>query len=335
LAAEAGRPAQNPLHRDESLEREQGKDLAELAHLQRGVAACRRVEPNRPSQRLMDISPRNVMAGLQRTSGIPLIDDVPWGSHLCVFYETADDLLYAASCYFEPGLHANELCVWRLPRGVDVSETEARLRASIDDFDQHYAAGHLQLVPVSADAPFILADVERFWLGKLDQAIASGFGGLRACGDGSAPETSRQTSEYERALPDLLHDQPVLALCTYALSSASAMDVFDVVRSHNLTVARRNGEWQFMETPELQRANAFIRNLDDALAILSKPFPGHELLTERERMVLAYLVKGASSKEAGRELGISPRTVDFHRANIIEKLGARNMADAISRVLSR
>jgi DNA-binding CsgD family transcriptional regulator len=111
--------------------------------------------------------------------------------------------------------------------------------------------------------------------------------------------------------------------------------VFDVVRRHNLTVARRNGEWQFMETPELQRANAAIRNLDDALAILSKPFPGHELLTERERMVLAYLVKGASSKEAARELGISPRTVDFHRANIIEKLGARNMADAIGRVLSR
>jgi two-component system response regulator FixJ len=52
-------------------------------------------------------------------------------------------------------------------------------------------------------------------------------------------------------------------------------------------------------------------------------------------MVLAYLVKGASSKEAGRELGISPRTVDFHRANIMEKLGARNTADAVRRALSR
>jgi DNA-binding CsgD family transcriptional regulator len=113
------------------------------------------------------------------------------------------------------------------------------------------------------------------------------------------------------------------------------MDVFDIVRLHNLTVARRDADWQFMETPELQRANARIRNLGDALAILSRPFPGHELLTDRERMVLAYLVKGASSKEAGRELGISPRTVDFHRANIIEKLGARNTADAVRRAVSR
>jgi DNA-binding CsgD family transcriptional regulator len=50
--------------------------------------------------------------------------------------------------------------------------------------------------------------------------------------------------------------------------------------------------------------------------------------------VLAFLVKGASSKEAARDLGISPRTIDFHRANIIEKLGARNTADVIRHVLS-
>jgi DNA-binding CsgD family transcriptional regulator len=38
-------------------------------------------------------------------------------------------------------------------------------------------------------------------------------------------------------------------------------------------------------------------------------------------MVLGLLVGGASSKEVARDLGISPRTADFHRANIIEKLG--------------
>ena len=51
--------------------------------------------------------------------------------------------------------------------------------------------------------------------------------------------------------------------------------------------------------------------------------------SQRERMVLAFLVKGASSKEAARDLGISPRTVEFHRANIIDKLGARNTAELI------
>jgi len=36
---------------------------------------------------------------------------------------------------------------------------------------------------------------------------------------------------------------------------------------------------------------------------------------------------GASNKEAGRALGISPRTIEVHRSSVMEKLGARNDAD--------
>jgi two-component system response regulator FixJ len=46
-------------------------------------------------------------------------------------------------------------------------------------------------------------------------------------------------------------------------------------------------------------------------------------------------VAGASSKEAGRKLGISPRTVEFHRARILEKVDAKNTADLIRIVMSR
>jgi FixJ family two-component response regulator len=63
-------------------------------------------------------------------------------------------------------------------------------------------------------------------------------------------------------------------------------------------------------------------------------FPGAELLTPREREVLEQIAKGASNKEAGRALGISPRTIEVHRARIMEKLEARNTADLIRIVLS-
>ena len=58
-------------------------------------------------------------------------------------------------------------------------------------------------------------------------------------------------------------------------------------------------------------------------------------LTEREREVATLIADGASSKEAGRRLGISPRTVELHRAHIMEKLGARNAADLVRIVLTR
>jgi two-component system, LuxR family, response regulator FixJ len=56
---------------------------------------------------------------------------------------------------------------------------------------------------------------------------------------------------------------------------------------------------------------------------------GASLLTPRERDVLHELVRGASNKEAGRSLGISPRTIEVHRARIMEKLGAKNAADLV------
>ena len=63
-------------------------------------------------------------------------------------------------------------------------------------------------------------------------------------------------------------------------------------------------------------------------------FPGQERLTQREREVLAEITGGASNKEAGRRLGISPRTIEVHRAHIMDKIGARNASDLVNIVVS-
>jgi len=49
-------------------------------------------------------------------------------------------------------------------------------------------------------------------------------------------------------------------------------------------------------------------------------------LSERERDVLKLVVLGQSSKEIARTLDISPRTVDIHRARVMEKMQAENLA---------
>lgn len=57
-------------------------------------------------------------------------------------------------------------------------------------------------------------------------------------------------------------------------------------------------------------------------------------LTEREREVAAFLVHGLTSKEIGKELNISPRTVDIHRASLLRKYGVRATPDLIARLLA-
>lgn len=53
------------------------------------------------------------------------------------------------------------------------------------------------------------------------------------------------------------------------------------------------------------------------------------LLSPREREVLVALVAGKANKIIGYELGISPRTVEVHRAHLMEKLGVRSLPEAV------
>ena len=109
--------------------------------------------------------------------------------------------------------------------------------------------------------------------------------------------------------------------------------------------AIKNGALDFIEKPfdaatvvtrVREAVEAWSRRAQQAGSadILSKAFPGHDQLTARERDVLNQIAAGASNKEAGRELGISPRTIEVHRARIMEKLGAKNAADLVRIVLS-
>jgi FixJ family two-component response regulator len=62
-------------------------------------------------------------------------------------------------------------------------------------------------------------------------------------------------------------------------------------------------------------------------------FAGRDLPRLREIAALAQTVKGAASGEARKLLGSSARTVEFHRANLVQELGAKNVAELIRLVL--
>ena len=107
--------------------------------------------------------------------------------------------------------------------------------------------------------------------------------------------------------------------------------------------AIKSGALDFIEKPfdastvvtrVREAIEAWARRAERGPELLSKTFPGLDLLTSRERDVLNQIAAGSSNKQAGRELGISPRTIEVHRARIMEKLGAKNAADLVRIVLS-
>jgi DNA-binding CsgD family transcriptional regulator len=71
----------------------------------------------------------------------------------------------------------------------------------------------------------------------------------------------------------------------------------------------------------------------DGSRSMAHPHAGLHALTPREREVLALITGGSSNKEGGHRLGISTRTFEAHRAHLMGKLGARNVADLIRMTL--
>ena len=59
-----------------------------------------------------------------------------------------------------------------------------------------------------------------------------------------------------------------------------------------------------------------------------------ETLTPREREVMDLVVEGRATKEIAQVLSLSARTVEVHRARIMEKMEAKSLADLVRRVLS-
>lgn len=273
-----------------------------------------------------------------RKSGIRLFGDTPWGTHMCTFYETAEDLLATCSPYFESGLESNELCVWAVSQTLTVDTARAALQRSIPGFERHWARGAIEILPgrewYFGGAEFDQERVMNGWQEKLNDALDRGFDGVRISGNALWLETPHweKFHAYEQALNRLVAGRQMLILCTYSLLASRAVELLDVTRAHHCSVVRRQGEWEFLQAPGLAQAQHEIVRLNAALDVLSKPLPDGVALTPSERLTLSQIVRGASSKEAGQALRVSPRTVEFHRANIMRKLGARNTADLVRRV---
>src|SRR3984957_9276151 len=274
-----------------------------------------------------------------RKTGIDLLGEVPWGTHICLFYETKQDLLDTNIDYLKAGLENNEYGLWAISDPIGLDEATEALRQRIPEFDRHLACGNIELAAgydwYLPGGQFELGRVIQGWHRKHYGALAAGHEGLRISGNALWQQTALWTDfcDYERALDNSIDGHRYVTLCPYSLRASWARSILAVARAHQCTIARRNGEWNFLQVPTLDQTRNEIRVLNGDLDVLSHAFPGREILTPREKVILAQIVRGASSKEAARTLKISPRTVEFHRANIMHKLVVKNAIELVRLVL--
>lgn len=103
----------------------------------------------------------------------------------------------------------------------------------------------------------------------------------------------------------------------YLLKNTDKVNLLNAIR------AIVNGQQVYSEPISTLITQSFLQNSSKAETQTC------EEITEREQEILQLIVEGMTSKEIAKKLYISPRTVDTHRANLMQKLELNNIAELV------
>ncbi len=197
---------------------------------------------------------------------------VPWGSHFCQFYETANDLVDTLVPYFKAGLDNNERCMWVTAQPLRAADATDALRNAVPDLDRRLASAQIEIVDhdqwymtrndkAGADA------VISGWMHRKDEALTQGYSGFRLTGNTYFLEADdwNDFAEYERKVNACFCDQRVIALCSYCTRRCDAGGALDVVQNHEFALARRRGSWTMVENASVKRAKEALRQANEEL----------------------------------------------------------------------
>ena len=173
--------------------------------------------------------------------------------------------------YFKAGLEDNEFCVWVVSDPLSPREAWDGLREAVPQFDHYLSKRSIEVFDGQdwylKGGTFDSNRVMTSWNEKLDRALDRGYAGLRGTGNTAWLQKKdwKAFSEYEQLVNDSVAGRSTILLCTYSLNSCGANELLDVVATHQFATARRRGDWELIETPELKQAKTEIKKMNDEL----------------------------------------------------------------------
>ncbi len=184
--------------------------------------------------------------------GLPGINVIPYGIHMCHFYERREDLAAALVPYFVAGLNHNERCLWVTAEPLDARAAAAELARSGLNVPALLRKGSLLIRDHSdwfANVDGVNASqITNLWLEEERRALADGYTGLRINGNTAFVPRAAWSAfmDYEEYADAALANRRIVTLCSYHLEPRAAVDVLDIVRRHSCTLDRPDEGWQIL-----------------------------------------------------------------------------------------
>jgi len=195
----------------------------------------------------------------KRKSGISVVGDVPWGTHLCQFYKTKEDLLDILVPYFKAGLENNESCMWVTSEPLSVEDAERELKKIVKNLDDYINKGQLEILDYSEwytkNRKFDSRRVLEGWVEKEKYALQNGFDGLRLTGNTFwlGKNDWDDFKSYEETVNDVIDKHRMIAICSYSLEKCKPSEIIDVVSNHQFAIIKRESKWNIIESSERKK----------------------------------------------------------------------------------
>ena len=200
-----------------------------------------------------------------RPSGTDILGDIPSSSHICLFYETAEDLVDILVPYFKAGLENNEFCLWVTSEPLSREKAENALKKAVPHLDHYYQTDQIEIIPHSEwylhNGKLDIEGIFTRGSYMLDQTLKAGFAGIRSAGNSAWLKKAdwEKFSAYERQANMTMSEYNVIAICAYQLDTCTASDIVDVVSNHERALIRRKGKWVPIESSERKKAEEKLR----------------------------------------------------------------------------
>ncbi len=207
------------------------------------------------------------MRGELRKTGINFLGDLPWGTHLCQFYQSKEDLIEILVPYFKAGLENNEFCMWVCSEPLRVEGAKAALRNAVANLDDYIENGQIEIIDYTdsyiESGKLDTGELLQGWLKKESQALRTGFEGFRFTGNTFWLEKKdwRSFTEYERVVNDVIGKYRMLSICTYCLDKCGPNEAIDVINTHQFALIRRKSKWELIENAKRRRAEEKMKTL--------------------------------------------------------------------------
>lgn len=211
-----------------------------------------------------------------RRLGLDIIDETPWGTHFCQFYQTKEDLVDILVPYFKVGLENNEFCIWVTSDFFNEKEAKKVMRMAVPDFDRYLKSRQIGIIPHTQwylkDGAFDPARVLNALVDKLNQVLAEGYDGIRAAGNTAWLERWdwKNFTYYEEEMNYVIGNYPMIAICTYCLDKYGAPEIIDVVSNHQSALIKRDSKWELIENSERERMDEVLRESEERFRSLSE-----------------------------------------------------------------